>query len=58
MATRRALALLPFLFAFACAPEYAGRPIDDEDPTPGGRAHLEVVGASSIPVEAGGPARR
>lgn len=54
MSTRRAIALLPFLFAFACAPEYAGRPIDDVDPTPSGRAHLEVVGASSIQVEAGG----
>ncbi|MCB9598608.1 MAG: Ig-like domain-containing protein [Sandaracinaceae bacterium] len=55
MATRRALALLPFLFAFACAPDYAGMPpVDGTDPVPTGRAHLEVVGASSIQVEAGG----
>ncbi|MEZ4340104.1 MAG: Ig-like domain-containing protein [Sandaracinaceae bacterium] len=55
MSTRRAIALLPFLFAFACAPDYAGMPPGDgPEPTPSGRPHLEVVGASSIQVEAGG----
>ncbi len=54
MATRRALALLPFLFALACAPDYGAPPMDDPDPQPSGRAHLEVVGASSIQLDHGG----